>query len=416
MQNVFLATEADEGMGHIAPWRDFVRLALHKGYQVHMAAPDVGQLERLLGDDLGVNVWQAPRLRRDAGAAYANPKSWPELLLHLGYGDVAQLSGVVKAWINLLRSSRASVVIADYAPSIQLAARVLGLPVIEAGGGFCVPPLSPVQCFPGVEGQNPAVAKNAEASLCSTFNAVLHKLGSADVLSSLAEYASWPAHRVVLSSPDLDHYGERADVRYLGLLGLSQISAQSTRNSPDAGSASAPVCVVGYLKPGTPGLPLLIDQLAEAGVDARLFVLGADPSSGRGKVKVTSQPLDFAKEFAAADIYFSNGGLNGVGQALHQGCWPVVVPMQAEQVAMARTLVRRKLGAVWLPGVLSPDQLKRMLSVERSDAYVPSAARKAETILLRLLGDLVAQSSSTSYPANSAQPRLSDEEERQCTH
>ena len=287
---------------------------------------------------------------------------------------------------------------------------MLGLPVIEAGGGFCVPPLSPVQCFPGVEGQNPAVAKNAEASLCSTFNTVLHKLGSADTLSNLAEYASWPVHRVVLSSPDLDHYGERDDVSYLGLLGLSQINAQSTRNSPGAVFTPAPVGVVGYLKPGTPGLHLLIDQLAEAGVDARLFVPGADPSSGRGQVKVTSQPLDFAKEFAAADIYLSNGGLNGVGQALHQGCRPVVVPMQAEQVAMARTLVRHKLGAVWLPSVLSLDQLKRIFSAKRWAANVQSAAMKADVVLLQLLEDLVYQESVISSLGNSVQACLQVDE------
>lgn len=395
MQTIFLATEANEGMGHIAPWRDFVRLALHKGYQVHMAAPDVGQLERLLGDDLGANVWQAPSPRRDAGAAHANPKSWPELLFHLGYGDTAKLSGVVKAWINILTSSRASVVIADYAPGIQLAAKVLGLPVIEAGGGFCVPPLSPVQCFPGVEGQNPAVVKKAEASLCVTFNTVLHKLGSAATLSNLAEYANWPAHRVVLSSSDLDHYGERAGVSYLGLLGLSQVDAQFIRNSPHADAD--PVSVIGYLKPDTSGLTLLIEQLAEPGIDVKLFISGADSSLGRGQVKVTSRPLDFAKEFVAADIYLSNGGLNGVGQALHHGCWPVVVPMQAEQVAMARTLVRHKRGAAWLPGVLPPGQLKRMFSAKRSAVYEPPAATGAEVALLKLLEDLAIQGTVISY-------------------
>lgn len=382
-------------MGHIAPWRDFVQLVIQNGHQVHMAAPSAGQVDRLLGDVLGANVWQAPRPLRDVGAAHANPKSWPELLLQLGYGDAAQLSGVVKAWINVLTSSRASVVIADYAPGIQLAARVLGIPVIEAGGGFCVPPLSPVQCFPGVEGQNPAIAKKAEESLCIAFNALHRKLGSTDTLSSLAEYARWPAQRVVLSSSVLDHYGERTDVKYLGLLGLmtEQTDVQSRCTSPDAGVA--PVSVIGYLKPGTPGLPLLIDQLAEAGGSVRLFVPGADPSLGRGQVKVVNQPFDFAREFAVADVYLSNGGLNGVGQALHYGCRPVVAPMQAEQVAMARILVRKKLGTAWLPGVLPPDQLKHVFSVRHSTAHVQSEATEAENILLRLVEDVNSQDAAT---------------------
>ena len=354
-----------------------------------MAAPNIGQLERLLGEDLAANVWQAPRPLRDVDAAHANPKSWPELLLQLGYADAAQLSGVVKAWINVLRSSRASIVIADYAPGIQLAAKVLGIPVIEAGSGFCVPPLSPVQCFPGVEGQNPTIARNAEASLCAAFNAVLHRLGSVVTLGDLAEYASWPVHRVVLSPSILDHYGERAGINYLGLLGFktSQGDMHSGRITPDTGVAA--ISVMGYLKLGTPRLGLLIDQLAEAGVGVQLFVPGADSSLSRGKVRVVNQPFDFGKEFELADIYLSNGGLNGVGLALHHGCWPVVAPMQAEQVAMARILVRNKLGTAWLPGVLPLDQLKRMFSARRSAACVQPVATKAETVLLRLIEDSV---------------------------
>ena len=67
-----------------------------------------------------------------------------------------------------------------------------------------------------------------------------------------------------------------------------------------------------------------------------------------GAVSITPRAINLPQALDYADIYLSNGGLNGVGLARQKGCWPIVVPMQAEQVAMARNLVLRKWGSVWV--------------------------------------------------------------------
>lgn len=390
MATIFLATEADEGSGHIAPWFDFVRLTLQQGHRVHMAAPNIGQLNQQIGNKMPIGVWQSPYPRSSKHPDQITPKSWPELLVSLGYASAEQLGGVVKAWISILQSVRPAIVLADYAPAVQLAAKVLDIPVIEVGGGFCVPPLSPLQCFPGVESHDRALVQNAAASLVQAFNSVLSGSKNRNVLSDLGEFAAWPAHRVVKSPAELDHYGERPSLSYIGLLGLG-----AGRAEPDV--ELTPVMhssprVVGYLKPDTPGLRALIDQLVAAGVSAHVYVPDARFALEQGGVKIVNQPLDLWHEFSSADIYLSNGGLNGVGQALHAGCWPVIVPMQAEQAAMARNLLRLRWGGLWLPGSRPASlQLKQtVFSARRRAAVLHRPVEDAEAVLLRMVGDLVA--------------------------
>lgn len=351
-----------------------------------MAAPDLGLLEALMSDSLGPNIWQSPAIHRNAKPEPSNPKSWPELLLFLGYGDADLLSGAVKAWVNILKASAADVVMADYAPAIQLAAKVLGIPVIEAGGGFCVPPLAPLQCFPGVEAHPISLVQKAADELVVAFNAALRRSRSAELLKDLGQYASWPRHRVVLSSPELDHYGERSGVTYPGLLGLGNRAAAVYEDKTSAANGGRKV--VGYLKANTPGLEMLIAQLAEANIAAQIYVPNMTIPLGRGSIEVVSQPFDLTNELANANVYLSNGGLNGVGQALYNGCWPVVVPTQAEQVAMARNLVRRAQGAAWLPApLLSVTHLKQLFSDPGAGKAMPTVG-KPETALLQLVDEL----------------------------
>lgn len=394
MTQIFIATEADEGAGHIAPWHDFVQQASQQGHHVHMAAPNVGQLNQLIGRALAIDIWQAPCLRRSTNFDELAPRSWPELLVSLDYGNTGQLGAVVQAWLSILKCVQPSVVLADYAPALLLAAKILDIPVIEVGGGFCVPPLSSVQCFPGLEMHDLGVAQKAARALVQAFNGALHDCGSRHRLSSLADFSSWSSLRVVISPPELDHYGEgRKDISYLGLFGIGL--------SPSKAEAQASQvlhkrpAVVGYLKPDTPGLSPLIDQLVAADINACLFVPDANFSVERGSVKVVNRPIDLPQAFLQADIYLSNGGLHGVGQALHFGCWPVIVPMQAEQVAMVRNLVRRGWGGLWLPGSsLTPHQLRqRVFFAQRRPPVLRNPVELPEKAMLSLVEQLTKKTS-----------------------
>ena len=395
MPAILIATEADEGMGHVAPWHSFVAQALAQNYQVHMAAPDVGLLNQLIGGTLAIAVWQSPRLRSPGlpqpGAPSPSVRSWPELLVSLGYAQPVPLAGAVKAWCSMLQHIRPSVVVADYAPALMLAAQVADIPVLEVGGGFCVPPLSPPQqSFPGVGHFDSGRAVNAGQALTAAFNhglAQFGKSGRTALLQSLGDLQAWPAARVVCAPAELDPYGSREDVVYAGLL----------KSNADFGTAMPPATawprVVGYLKAGTPGLDALIAQMAQANIEALVHIAGdARTHNGPrqlGSVTLTHQPINLTQALEQADVYLSNGGLHGVGLALQKGCWPVLAPQQAEQVAMARNLVQRNWGGLWLAnsGHTPQAAVQQVFAARPRTARLP-LGNHAEEKLLQLIAAL----------------------------
>jgi hypothetical protein len=382
---LLLATEANEGMGHIAPWAAFVDLAMQAGVDVHMAAPNPAQLDRLLGKRLGMNVWQAPTLRYLAPQVQVTPKSWPELLVSLGYGDSACLTGAVKAWVNILKSLAPDVVLADYAPALMVATKACGIRLLEVGSGFCVPPLLKELCtFPGARANSPTATENAANLLVTSFGAALHAVGCSTVLNALSELAMWPEKRIVTSTPELDHYGARDDVLHIGFLsGNNQgvgIKLVRQENKP---------VVLGYLKAATPGLEALIAELRAESVSAHLVIPDCNEKmlSTHDGVTITQELIDLPSALKQADIYLSNGGLHGVGQALHAGCWPVVVPMQAEQVAMARQLVLRKWGDLWTQDTALKPIRRHKSGLDSKNCISPLAAstNSTEQTLLSLV-------------------------------
>jgi UDP:flavonoid glycosyltransferase YjiC (YdhE family) len=347
MARIFLATEADEGLGHVVPWTSFVAQALEHGYEVHMAAPDVGMLNQHIGAAYPVQLWSSPRVRNTAHTRQSTQpsvKSWPELLVSLGYAQALVLQGAVKAWRSILGRVRPSIVVADYAPALMLAAWTMGIPFLEVGNGFCVPPLVPhLQSFPGIKNQNLRAIADADAQLALAYSECLKSFGKPSI-SSIGEMQSWPVSRIVMSPPELDSYFPRGDVVHAGLLqgGAFEVDSSPTTSLPS---------VVGYLKGNTPGLDVLIDLLVLSRINALIYI--SDGKTGgygnRGSVTLTDQPIPLSSALNRASVYLSNGGLSGVGQALCKGCWPVIVPQQAEQVATARNLLLRGWCGVWLP-------------------------------------------------------------------
>lgn len=389
MVSIFLATEVDEGMGHIAPWFGFVEQALGRQHQVDMAAPNVGLLNRTIGSRLPVRVWSGPRSQAlgssHVGANQPAVKSWVELLVRLGYAQPLELEGMVKAWCNLLTLVAPTIILADFAPALILAGHILDIPVIEVGGGYCVPPLAPqLPSFPGVRRDNSRLMQ-ADAALCASVNHCLarHNL---QLISTYGEVQSWPVHRVIRSPSELDHYGPRDGVIYAGLL-----SPMASSNNPTASSDYWPA-VVGYLKSSTPGIDALLALLSDAQIPALIYLAGLSRTtqSPQTSVALLYQPIDLATALEHAHVYLSNGGLHGVGLALQKGCWPMVVPQQAEQVAMARNLIQRDWGSVWLADSAQSPVPSLRAAIARGEqgmrqVRLPSEGPSAEDVLLQLL-------------------------------
>ena len=214
MSRVLVAWELGRNLGHLSRIRPIARRLKARGHVVLTAARDLGSAARALAPD-GLAFVQAPVAPALPQATHASARltGYADLLLHQGWGEASHLVGLTQAWINLIRMFAPDAIILDHAPTAALAARSLGIPTAWIGTGFEIPPLAtPLPPFPEIPLD---AAAQAEASALDLANRVLSAMRLPE-LSALSElFADSP--RWLATYPELDHYGARANERYVGV-------------------------------------------------------------------------------------------------------------------------------------------------------------------------------------------------------
>ena len=353
---VLLVTEAYEGLGHVAPWHRLLE-TLHEhghGHAVAMACPQAS-LARPLLEDTGARVLQAWWPSMHSSAIDEPSYCWEDLLWNLGYGSNRAVAACAKYWGKLLASEKPDVIVADYAPLAMSIAKSLDIPVIEAGGGFCVPPVLAGQpmWLPHIHQLNLRMERSQEwtaraehrgSSIAQAFNRSLPVTNCLPEFDAIYQSASV---RCVTSSPELDHYASwRAnDVEYLGALALASLEADPDVSASQWASASdTGMKLLCYLKDSTPRLDELLAQLA-ASVDWQILIAGLSGSQVAqlcapnaelpGHIYISEQALDFSRAIPLAEVFLTNGGIHSLSYALSQAKYCLLVPSQAEQASTA---------------------------------------------------------------------------------
>jgi len=349
MASVLIGTEVAEGMGHVTPWLDFCRMAIAAGHSVHVAAPDTLVLYRCIGSVSDAKIWAAPR--PPPSPKQVTARSWPELLLNLGYGQPDALAGTVATWVSLLETIAPDVVVADYAPALMAASHGLGIHYLEMGGGFCVPPVhanGAMPPFPGLKDSDAARASvhTALAALDAALRQVVGRWQGRTHNVRWTDLHRGAEHRLVVSPAAFDHYDDRAQdslsVEYVGFLGVSATASAAREGSPRLvrapGAHRGARRVVGYLKGGTPRLDAVLAGLRATGLAVRIYVSGAHDLPQREPLDIVCEPIDLASELSPETLFVTNGGLASVGLACRKGAQMLLIPQQVEQVAMLRRL------------------------------------------------------------------------------
>lgn len=96
------------------------------------------------------------------------PATMGDVLAYLGLDDPDAMAAMIMAWDRIILDERPDVIVTDYAPMLQLAAKGR-VPTLAMGTGFTLPPAH-MTCFPGFFG-NPAVV--SEGALLATLNDAL---------------------------------------------------------------------------------------------------------------------------------------------------------------------------------------------------------------------------------------------------
>ena len=198
---VLLGWELGTGQGHIQRMASLARILANKGFEPVFALKSY----HIKGISFSGQTVLAPPLPfsgRHKSYTYA------DILETFGFGNAKLLRAHLQAWRSILEEVKPSLIIAEHAPGLVLAARGL-VPTVVVGDGFTVPP--PVEVFPILQFPAPPESEVRQEQVSNTVRSVV-KLNASlgQVLNGERSF--------IYSIPELDPYRHlRDNAQYVSL-------------------------------------------------------------------------------------------------------------------------------------------------------------------------------------------------------
>jgi UDP:flavonoid glycosyltransferase YjiC (YdhE family) len=335
---VLLAWELGENYGHLSK---LISIAGHlhlRGHQVLFVVKNIGAAQQLL-DDKGFRYIQSPRstVRKNR---FRLPASFADILSRAGFGSFDVLDGLLLCWREIFNNIQPDVVVAQYAPVAQFAARLSDLPCLSLHTGFECPPLvTPFPCFrPNTRmTRNQLLARELE---------ILHNINR---ICSRQRHYCCPNLQEFLRSdinllttlPEFDHYQHRQNKQYIGpisMLDYGETVRWSERNVPR---------IFVYLR-SFPNIGGVLDVLANSGAD----VIAHIPNIGNrisanytsSSVRITSSMIKLSGLLADMDLAITHAGHGTACTILLAGVPLLMIPTTIEQWLMNRNVEHLGVG------------------------------------------------------------------------
>ncbi len=327
MATILFAWELGGDYGHLSRLLPLARELTRRGHVTVFAVRDLMGAELLLTPHK-IQVFQAPLW---IGHVTNLPPAtgYAELLMRFGFLNAPALTGIARAWRNLVSVIQPDLLVLDHAPTALLATRGLAVPRMHFGDGFCIPPAAqPIPPFRWWNAQNMVRILDSEQHALATANLVLRSLQSPPLhaLSDLLHCDD----TLLCTFAELDHYPLRPACEYLGpVFSLGQGTPMKWP------SAKGPKLFV-YLKAGYAGLEKVLAGLH----GAKASVLAHVPGVARQMVKqfsaphlaFSTEPLDIHQMRAECDLALCHGGAGTTAAMLLAGKPLLLFPMQMEQL------------------------------------------------------------------------------------
>ncbi len=341
MAKILFAWELGGDYGHLSRLIPVALALKRRGHDPVFALRELIGAQALLGPH-GFTWFQAPlwlgRLTNLPDAI-----GYAEMLMRFGFLNARALVGICRAWRNLVGLLKPDLLVLDHAPTALLATRGMGVPRMNLGTGFLIPPAQrPLPPFRWWEPTNQARLVDSEERVRQTANEALFMLG-AEPLASLREMLACDAE-LLCCFPDLDHYPARAAGEYAGpVFSLGQGVAP-------AWPAGEGARVFAYLKPDYPGLERVLDALR----DARCRVLAHVPGAARKtlqdytseRMAFSAAPVDIEAARSGTDVAVGHGGVGMTTAMLLAGKPMLLLPTHMEQMMFARCAEQAGMAAV----------------------------------------------------------------------
>ncbi len=360
---ILFAWEIGGNLGHIAKYLPLLRLLRQRGHELLFASKEIELAQRLLAPE-GIAHVQAPLVTRFTGGI-REPASFADILAEIGFADADALAGLLSGWRNLFELFKSDVLVAEYAPAAQFAARLYGVPCLSLSTGFERPPdMQPFPLFrPWLKLSTEALLKK-EAKLLDVANTVLTRQGIAP-MSRLQDVLK--TDRSFLTTlPELDHYGARKGANYIGpMFTLADGLTQDWAGLPGPR-------IFAYLRP-YPELPYMLDALRDSNASVLAVVPGIGTERAAAysneRVHVFEEPLKLAPLLRDMDLAITHGGHGLAGALLLHGVPMLTVPTNIEQYMMSNRLIQLGVGKQVIRNRVKMDFASCMAQIAEAPSY-----------------------------------------------
>lgn len=330
MARILIAWELGEAFGHLARCLRLAEGLRQRGHTVVLALKDA----RLPAGCAvqGIPVLQAPLTPPHRLAKRRIAVNYADVLLHCGFATLQDLAARLVAWQGIFSLAHPEVLVGDHAPTALLAAHLAGVPHLAVGNGFAIPPaISPWPSIRPWEKIPDEALIAAEQRLDRVTEAAQKALGHAEPVRMRALFGT---RHELDTFAELDHYGERPNVRYVGPI----VSVPNARRVgwQDQGSAK----VLAYLRPQVPGFTEILQALAR--LDAEVLCVAPGLSSDMARhfatrrLRISLAPVDLPQLLKHADLAVGYGNSGFSTQALLAGVPLLMRPRHVEQALFAR--------------------------------------------------------------------------------
>jgi UDP:flavonoid glycosyltransferase YjiC (YdhE family) len=340
MARIAFAWELGANYGHLSrtlPVAESLRAA---GHTVLFAVPDL-RIARSLLVPKGFAFVAAPRL--PVGPPGKSAANYGQLLAEQGYSNRDSLRACVAAWLTLWRNAEVDAIVIDYAPTAQLAARILRKPHVLLGIGFAIPPVAePLPSFRPWEKTSLQELRLSDEALTANINIVLQEFGGAPLRRLADMFAGLPA--LVTTFAELDYYGARPGVTFIG-----------PTESPATGTTvhwqhSDRPHVFAYLRRDMRSFEPTLAALREFPAETICVIPDATPEllhrARAWPIRLFADPVDLHALLSKTDAVVSYGGAGVVAQCVGAGVPMLILPHALEQYMNAERVAALEAGIV----------------------------------------------------------------------
>ncbi len=331
MVKIVLAWELGGGFGHARRLAAIGQDLQQRGHRLAVAAVVPARVVAAgLQDAEVMAVPQWPRVASATDKTFA-AATFGDLLGELLFANTPEIEQRLAIWDEVLRSSQADLLIADYAPGAVLAARGR-IPIVNMGDSYYLPPPE-MPKFPKLF---KAEAKLEEAQVVALINSVL-KPRSVPPLVSFPDVGRADA-TVVTNFPALDIYAKWRK-QEIAIGPLAPMPAMAEGRASD---------LFGYLSPGTEFNPRIIAGLQASGLVGRVVIPNMQPIPGldpfRSALRFTGQMADLVIALPSAGVLVTHGGAQTVAAGLAAGVPQIVITGDDEKRLIGRRIDELSVG------------------------------------------------------------------------